>query len=447
MGSDSQNKNHNLADNIISLNRHEFVTEIEQKLAKARRFFSLQDYVPCEELVRQVLKADPQNSKAKALLDLTAIKLSRRKLYQKIVSPQIPGQGQTQSGSGKIDGQKPSPDLESPSGGLYSVPSSSKEIKVKRDQEQEAPPSVKESAKSILSQADFPLRHGETSGQTDTLRERTISALVELFKEKEKSLREWRDPRFVPRQGQSKGNESAEPDPFSTGPSERQPERGSVSLQSKENQQLKADRPADKSEVVHLPDVRPFDQITPPREIDYKGLVKKRIEEHSEDLSKGQIKTVTIAQIKKYLYQEEYELCALELEKVRKLFHENAEIQTFVENTSRRLAELQRIKGFETQAKELMASAITYYQEGKLPEGLIAAKEVLRVIPNHQQAKEFIDFVQKRLDKENKKKMAGAEARTCASCGVVVDSISIFCFHCGKRLDTGWKRSDKEKRR
>jgi len=133
--------------------------------------------------------------------------------------------------------------------------------------------------------------------------------------------------------------------------------------------------------------------------------------------------------------------------KIRKLFHENAEIQTFVENTSRRLAELQRIKGFETQAKELMAAAITYYQEGKLPEGLIAAKEVLRVIPNDQQAKEFIDFVQKRLDRENKKRMAGAEARTCASCGVVVDSISVFCFHCGKRLDSTWKRSDKEKRK
>lgn len=94
-----------------------------------------------------------------------------------------------------------------------------------------------------------------------------------------------------------------------------------------------------------------------------------------------------------------------------------------------------------------MAAAISYYQEGKLPEGLIAAKEVLRVIPNHQQAKEFIDFVQKRLDKENKRRMIGVEARTCASCGVVVDSVSVFCFHCGKRLDSAQRRSDREKRK
>jgi hypothetical protein len=440
MASDSQNKKHNLADNVISLNRHEFVTDIEQKLAKARRLFSLQDYLPCEELVQQVLKADPQNSKAKALLELTAIKLSRRKLYKKIVSPQISGHSHTHAGSEKIEGQRPSPDSDSPSERLYSDPASSKENKVQRDQGQEAPLNVKDPAKSILSKADLPSQHGETSDPTDTLRERTISALVGLFKEKEKSLRDWRDPRFAPKQGQSRGNESAEPDPFSIKPSDREPQREPASLQPRKNQQLKAERLAEDSQVVHLPSVRPFDRITPPREIDYKGLAKRRIEEYSEDLSKSEIKTFTVAQIKKYLYREEYELCALELEKIRKLFHESAEIQTFVENTSRRLTELQRIKGFEIQAKELMAAAITYYQEGKLPEGLIAAKEVLRVIPNHQQAKEFVDFVQKRLDKENKKRMAGAEARTCASCGVVVDSISVFCFHCGKRLDSGWRR-------
>jgi hypothetical protein len=447
MASDSQNKKHNLADNVISLNRHEFVTDIEQKLAKARRLFSLQDYVPCEELVLQVLEADPQNPKAKALLELTAIKLSRRKLYQKIVSPQLSSQGQTRTDSGKMEGQRPSPDSDSPSAEPYSGPSSSEDIELQKDQGQEAPSKTKNPAKSNLSQPDLPSPPVEASGQTDTLRERTISALVELFKEKEKSLRNWRDPRFVTRQGQRKGNAPAVPDPFSIKPSNEEPKRESVSLHSKENQQLEADSLADKSKVMHLSDVRPFDQLTPPREIDYKGLVKRRIEEHSEDLSKGQIKTVTIAQIKRYLYQEEYELCALELEKIRKLFHENAEIQTFVENTSKRLAELQRIKGFETQAKQLMAAAIIYYQEGKLPEGLIAAKEVLRVIPNHQQAKEFIDFVQKRLDKENKRRMIGVEARTCASCGVVVDSVSVFCFHCGKRLDSAQKRSDGEKRK
>ncbi len=40
------------------------------------------------ELVQEVLAADPQNAKAKALLDLSAIKLSKRKLYKKIAGTQ-----------------------------------------------------------------------------------------------------------------------------------------------------------------------------------------------------------------------------------------------------------------------------------------------------------------------------------------------------------------------
>lgn len=134
----------------------------------------------------------------------------------------------------------------------------------------------------------------EASGQTDTLRERTISALVELFKEKEKSLRDWRDPRFVTRQGQSKGDAPAEPDLFSIKPSNEEPKRESVSFHSKENQQLEADSLADKSKVMRLSDVRPFDQITPPREIDYKGLVKEELKSTLKTLVKARSKPLLL---------------------------------------------------------------------------------------------------------------------------------------------------------
>ena len=144
--------------------------------------------------------------------------------------------------------------------------------------------------------------------------------------------------------------------------------------------------------------------------------------------------TVSIAQIKKYLYQEDYELCARELENIQKRFPDNAEIQAFVENTSKRLSELQRVKGFETLAKELMLSASFHYQQGKLPEALIATNEVLRVMPEHQQARQFAELVQKRLEKEKKKALSVDKIRYCWTCGVAVDSISHYCHHCGHRL-------------
>src|SRR5512134_574425 len=90
MPNDPQDKAERPDRNLVALHRAEFVTSIEKKLSEARRFFSLRDYASCEELVQEVLAADPRNSKAKALLDLSSIKLSKRRLYKKIAEPQPP---------------------------------------------------------------------------------------------------------------------------------------------------------------------------------------------------------------------------------------------------------------------------------------------------------------------------------------------------------------------
>ena len=316
----------------------------------------------------------------------------------------------------------------------------------------------------------------------DSMRERTIAALVELFKEKERSLQNWQDPRFQPKaEGQESGVGSIQtsfgrsPEDL-TNPSEerneanwrsnnesnarpwqieltettaarndretsqRVPESRFKIPKLEEPVRLFSNVPVAQSKsseanpkTSRLPDVKPFDQITPPPKADFQQLVERKMEERSDDLWNSELKTISIAQIKKYLYQEEYELCALELEKIRNRFPHNSAIQAFVDNTSKRLTELQRMKSFGTQARELMLSASCYYQAGKLPEALMAAKEVLRIFPDHPQTKEFIDSVEKQLEKE-KKKGLGGKTHYCWSCGIAVDPVSRFCFHCGHRL-------------
>ena len=186
--------------------------------------------------------------------------------------------------------------------------------------------------------------------------------------------------------------------------------------------------------VIQLPDIRIFDQITAPRPPEYQKEVERKIEQRSEELKNSEIQAGAVAQIKKYLYQEEYDLCAHDLAKIRDQFPQNPEIQAFVENTSKRLVELQRIKKFEVQAKDLMASAVAFYQEGKREEALIAVREILRVNPNHVQAREFVSFVERHHGKDKKKQSTIQKVRACRSCGSEVDAVSQFCFHCGKRL-------------
>lgn len=540
MGNDSQNKKRSAAERAASLRRHDSVLDTERKLVEARRLFSLRDFVACDALLLQVLEADPLNSQAKSLSELTAIKLHKRKLYKKLVDPRSPRKPQPPSTSRQIaEGLSDEPNVSSQ---VHSHPTAAK--------------GISQADEALHSQADETSDMEVDAGpsmeasvpKTDTMRERTIAALVQLFEEKEKKLEDWRDPRFnaTPpetleaadsgdetsadladkdtaslaiswqsleasqeirkQQNDSKVSSEAEawlqdedvavqpqmerldspilatkpltqpaiPLPSlkiveeirqlkhepviqaeteSLRKSEERPltpkidkvqplvERKGKGLESPSSSQTQLPHfPEDRdpefrpTKVIRLPKVNPFEQITSPKRVDYKRLVERKLEERSEDLKNSELKTVSIAQIKKYLYQEEYELCARELESIQKRFPDNEEIQAFVENTSNRLSELQRVKGFEMLAKELMLSASFHYQQGKLPEALIATNEVLRVMPEHRQARQFAELVQKRLEKEKKKALSVEKVRYCWACGVAVDSISHYCHHCGHRL-------------
>ncbi len=518
MGGDSQNKKRKPVDKVSIPASHNTLSDTEKKLNEARCLFSLREFIACEALLIQILEADPLNSKAKALSELTAIKLHKHKLYRKLVEP------------------RPARKL------LLSSPFT--KTRESASGEPESSPQIHRPASPAKAETEVPggVASPLSGSDMDTMRERTIAALVELFNEKEKKLEDWRDPRFQPtreigqegvdqtggtspavnenegslatpsqslgRSGEPRAEERERPATFRTEEA-LQDENVASRIQSKlerpsavdplgrplpaakpsphpleiveEIRQLKHEPPlqslqggqeppltsapeslrpptetadrdirspvqhqtrkrlsaADEPEIkptIRLHQVSPFEQITSPRKVDYKDLVEKKLEEHSEDLKNSEIKTISIAEIKKYLYQEQYELCARELENIQKLFPDNAEIQAFVENTSRRLNELQRVKGFETLAKELMLSASFHYQQGKLPEALIATKEVLRVIPDHPQARQFAEFIQKRLDKEKKKAMKVDKIRYCWACGVAVDTVSQYCYHCGHRL-------------
>ena len=450
------------------------MADIEQKLAAARRLFSLHDYVPCEQLLLQVLELDPRNSKAKALYDLTAVKLSRRKLYKKMVEPK--------SADSLSGVNKPASEIGPTS--PYSETPTEKE-NPKRTGSSSAEDFL---TRQTPSSADSNSRPAEPADEAGSMRERTIMALVELFKEKERSVQNWQNPAFRPKQAERESGEKSGRTSFDrsseglssppisvrapkqdekiyksnnqsitpagqTGPKETTAARSDrETSQRAPESRLKMPEPGEpvrsrippvpeaqsesteaKPQVIREPDHKPFDRIPPREKVDFKELVERKMEKCSEDLWNSEAQTISIAEIKKYLYQEEYELCAVELEKIRKRFPHNSAIQAFVDNTSKRLVELQRTKSFQAQARELMFSANLYYQEGKLAEALIAASEVLRIIPENQEVREFVSFVEKRLEKEKKKGKSGTTSY-CCSCGIAVDPISRFCFHCGHRL-------------
>jgi tetratricopeptide (TPR) repeat protein len=540
MPSDPQNKAASPDSNVVALHRAEFVASLDKKLSEARRFFSLHDYASCLELVREVLAADPQNAKAKALHDLSAIKLSKRKLYKKIA------------------GTQPSPP---PSNGsavtntLLAPPVSLAEVENSRA-EPDSQFSLPEPHPHVIEPPPRRRRGLPESGatSTDSMRERTISALVDLLKNKDTTLEDWKDdyqaetgsptpptsaPSPEPMRPVNTGTSSprVQPSPpvnqhLTTEPSEDQqravlkanrdflpvsldelfeakpdktsrlspadpqprlapagniprknvppptalsappknstktarplqgtlpvapgaiPKKPEVSSQTSpllsqpptaKNEAVKqpvsgspvSAPPSEPSPTTHRatqpPDIRIFDQITAPRPLVYQKEVER--ERRSEETKNSEIQAGAVAQIKKYLYQEEYDLCAHDLAKIRDQFPQNPDIQAFVENTSKRLVELQRIKKFEVQAKDLMASAISFYQEGKREEALIAVREILRVNPNHVQAREFVSFVERHQGK--KKQPTIQKVRACRSCGSEVDAVSQFCCNCGKRL-------------
>jgi hypothetical protein len=527
MGDDSQNNKRSSAERAASISRRDFVADTERKLSQARRLFSLGDFLACEVLLRQILETDRLNTKAKALNELTAIKLHRRKLYKKLVDPRPSRTSPSLSDSAQTAEERIEPNLSPETQSHSTGVDGAKSFAFHSD----------EASDLTGGSGQDPPSAGIAAPQTDTMRERTIAALVQLFNEKEKKIEDWRVPKFNaapvevpeavdagseastdlakedaaslaipwPSLASSQGGQEFEKE--SRAPSEidsRRDESAATKQQQdphalaakplaqstiplpspeivEEIQQLKhgpldqtetdilrgmapglnkgplaeekAKRPqstgtspgtvphfpegrepeVNAAKVIQLPKVSPFEQITSPRKVD-KRLVERKLDERSEELKNSEIKTVSIAQIKRYLYKEEYELCARELESIRKRFPENEEIQAFVENTSKRLSELQRAKGFEALAKELMLSASFHYQEGKFPEALIATKEVLRVIPQHQQARQFAEMVQKRIEKEKRKALKVSKVRYCWACGVAVDFISHYCHHCGHRL-------------
>jgi hypothetical protein len=410
------------------------MADTEEMLAEARRLFSLHDYRSCEKVAREILRKDPQNSKAKALLDLVAIKLSSAKHTPKTAVPHS-SEKSSEPAQDKDLRQQPLPetqDSEEKVASRIPIPEPEQELRESAGLAEGVDSSPREFPEAEAS--------SEPMSQKDSLRERTISALVDLFQRKDLSLADWRDPRFQA-DGQLVAEKTQKAEQKARGKSKRPLE----DLAGEVRQPLTTEPPVSlrgNQESWSVPEKRNVlnengdfaTNLELPAKPSYQQLVARKFEERSEDLRKSEIKTISIAQIKKYLYQEEYELCAQELENIRTVFPDNSEIQVFVENTFRRLTELQRIKNLEHQSLELMSKATTLYQEGKLPEALNSANEALRLVPNHQQAKEFVAFVHKRIEKEKKKTSAGKNPRICWYCGVAVDSISRFCFHCGQRL-------------
>ena len=549
MPSDPQNKADKPDNNVVELHRAEFVPVLERKLSEARRFFSLHDYASCAALVQEVLAVAPQNSKAKALLELSSIKLSKRRLYKKIAEADPSG---SSAGGPNSTGTLSTP---TPATGPTEPQHAVENARTEPDPTEEIVPSI------VI---EPPPRRRSLPEQLpglpqDSMRERTISALVDLLKNKESTTPDWKgdsqprqhEPGTSPAaQGKSTsvpGAQSSKPqshqpplqtskqprapilktnrdflpgsldDLFETGsakpavppPVEPQPPVPPIgvtpqkdvatpaalsSLPDKSPETTKAQqgtrpvgeipnhkvpevglpRPTLVSQpsvakketlnepsknppvpppetpppvspatslsptvphVIQLPDVRIFDQIAEPRPLGYQKEVGRKIEQRSEEPKNSEIQARgAIAQIKKYLYQEEYELCARDLARIRDLFPQNPEIQAFVENTSKRLVELQRVKKFEVQARDLMASAVAFYQQGKREDALIAIREILRVNPNHVQAREFVNFVERHQGKDRKRQPTIQKVRACRSCGCEVDSVSQFCYHCGKRL-------------
>jgi hypothetical protein len=413
-------------DKVVPLGRHALVVEIEEKLSEARRLFSLHDYRACELLVREVLRKDPQNPKAKALFDLTTIKLSTPPSTRKNPEPPT-ADSLIATRTRPDDPHQPLPKV-SETVGTDSPP----RLQLEEDQSwRQMTPGVNE---PFGHQGSSMLASRVTPEHKESLRERTISALVDLFHRRDMSLADWKDPRFQPDDQRSEETQEAE---RGSQPKTSRKKAAPLTSSAESATDHKIDGGLlESSETATELDTFHKSGLTAesPPQPDYQQWVAKKFEERSEDLRKSEIRTVSIAQIKKYLYQEEYDLCAQELENIRKLFPENEEIQIFVENTFRRLTELQRIKNLEHQAKDLIAKATGLYQEGNLLEALSTANEVLRLMPNHREAREFLKFVNKRLEKERKKAISGERSRYCWYCGVAVEPISRFCFHCGQRL-------------
>lgn len=342
-----------LTKNSASLGEHDFVDEISDNLTRARRLFSLRDYESCEELARQVLDIDPENSTAKALVQLTGINRPSRKRLQKIVHPRLPKEDQTcpnkveperkrcsveldhvpsEANRGKFSKRVIDPQLPEEgqtqlnSGAIKGCPSEVNSHNIPSERQ----PSLSESSKpgeghdsrgafidEVRAEAP-PYSFSAVSpnpdnfSSADDLREKTIAALVEFLNEKNKS-----SSQLAP-------------------------------------QAAEEERPETELKGVDTPDVSPPERVELRPKIKDEASIQRAQEEGLDS---------------------------------PKLWGDTGAVRTP-----------------ESRAEDYMASAVSYYHERRLPEALAAAREALRLVSGHEDAREFVNFVQKRLDERKKRK-------------------------------------------
>jgi hypothetical protein len=146
------------------------------RLAEARHLLSLRQWEPCLRIVQEILKEEPGNQAAKGLLELVTLQLLPKQEAARIVSATPPPAEVTPHHPAATPGSDETEETEVASQFQFLLESSfffADEL-------------VRPSSQENSSPAPVP----------DTMRERTISALVDLFQQKEKTLTGWQDPRF-----------------------------------------------------------------------------------------------------------------------------------------------------------------------------------------------------------------------------------------------------------
>ena len=342
-----------LTKNSVSLSEQDFVDDISDKLTRARRLFSLRDYDSCEELARQVLDLDPENSTAKALFQLTSLNRPSRKRLQRIVDPQLPKEDQTHP-------DKAQPEPKSCSAKLVNVPTE---------------PITGELSEETIG----PLLHQERQSQpqrgaitghpsvfnSDIDSSEHQPALSEGYKPEEGS-----DPKGT--SGDEAGPEdtpypiaAVTPNPESNSSAEDLREKTIAALvdflneKSKSNSQLVPQAADEESLETGM---KCFDPpaVSPPERIEPHPNIKDE-----SSIRRGQEEAV---------------------------------------NSPKRWGEINPVRTPESRAEDYMASAVSYYYERRLPEALAAAREALHLVSGHKDAREFVNFIQKRLHERKKRK-------------------------------------------
>jgi len=339
--------------NHVSLSEHDSVDEISDKLTRARRLFSLRDYDSCEELARQVLDIDPENPTAKALFQLTGINRPRRKRLQKIVDPQLPREDQIHPD--KVEAEPKRWSIESDN--VPSEPSRGK------------------------------------------LFERVIDP--QIPEEKQTQLQS------VALTGHPSGVNS------DSSPLEHQLP---LSKSSKAGEGNKL-RGASTDEAVLQAPPHPFTAATPDSDnfSSAEDLREKTIAALVEFLNE---KNKSSSQLAPQAAEEESPKTGLKVidapdisppqtVELRPKINDEASIQRAREedlDSPKLWGDMAAVRTPENRAEDYMASAVSYYHERRLPEALAAAREALRLAPGHNDAREFVNFVQKRLDERKKRK-------------------------------------------